>query len=167
MPISFDRHFRIVEIPWSTRMFTLESFHTQTLDIGPFGGTVSLVLFCGYLQSNLKLEIQTIRYSILLIQNFSIDFCNLNSQGGFSNAGGQTYNLPNGQTLSLTYNNGASFNPFNRPSTSQGSSIAFGGQIRLQYVRALYRNTNQQIFHRNTLKILYKLNSQLEQIDKK
>lgn len=47
--------------------------------------------------------------------------------GGFSNSGGQTYNLPNGQTLNIAYNNGASFTPFGPSSTSQGSSIAFGG----------------------------------------
>lgn len=63
---------------------------------------------------------------LMIISDFFFHF-HFNFQGGFSNSGGQTYNLPNGQTLSITHNNGASFNPFGRPSTSQGSSIAFGG----------------------------------------
>jgi len=51
------------------------------------------------------------------------------SSGGASNSGGQTYQLPNGQTVSLTFNNGFSFLPNSRPSTSQGSSVAVSGPL--------------------------------------
>lgn len=48
-------------------------------------------------------------------------------KGGVSNAGGQTYQLPNGQTLNIAFNNGYSFLPGGRPSTSQGSSVSVAG----------------------------------------
>lgn len=45
-------------------------------------------------------------------------------QGAASIAGGQTYNLPNGQSINIAYNNGFSYTPGSGPATSQGSSIS-------------------------------------------
>ncbi|XP_031619873.1 uncharacterized protein LOC116338625 [Contarinia nasturtii] len=50
------------------------------------------------------------------------------SSGGNANSGGQTYTLPNGQTLNIAYSNGNSFGPNGLSSTSQGNSIAFNGK---------------------------------------
>ncbi|XP_055315562.1 ATP-dependent RNA helicase glh-1-like isoform X2 [Sitodiplosis mosellana] len=62
--------------------------------------------------------------------NAHTDTSNSSPYGGFSgsnaNSGGQTYNLPNGQTLSISYNNGFS-NTNGNPAHSQGSSVAFSG----------------------------------------
>lgn len=52
-------------------------------------------------------------------------FLILNIQGSAGLSGGQSYNLPNGQTLSLTYANGVSIGADGRPTVSKGNSIAF------------------------------------------
>lgn len=58
-------------------------------------------------------------------QGFQVGPNGLTGSAGLS--GGQSYNLPNGQTLSLTYANGVSFGPDGRPTVSKGNSIAFSG----------------------------------------
>ncbi|XP_055304929.1 uncharacterized protein LOC129569790 [Sitodiplosis mosellana] len=62
--------------------------------------------------------------------NAHTDTSNSSPFGGFSgsntNSGGQTYNLPNGQTLNIAYNNGFS-NTNGNPARSQGSSVSFSG----------------------------------------
>ncbi|GAB0100851.1 hypothetical protein DMENIID0001_169480 [Sergentomyia squamirostris] len=56
-------------------------------------------------------------------QGFSVGPSGIRGSAGLS--GGQTYNLPNGQTLSLTYSDSVSFGPDGKPTVSKGSSIAF------------------------------------------
>ncbi|XP_055702787.1 uncharacterized protein LOC129801590 [Phlebotomus papatasi] len=56
-------------------------------------------------------------------QGFNVGPNGITGSAGLS--GGQTYNLPNGQTLSLTYGNTVSFGPDGKPTVSRGNSIAF------------------------------------------
>lgn len=69
--------------------------------------------------------------------NFGASAANAGSQGfsygenGFSGnaglSGSQSYNLPNGNTLAISYTNGFSIGPDGKPTVSKGNSIAYTG----------------------------------------
>lgn len=69
--------------------------------------------------------------------NFGASAANAGSQGfsygenGFSGnaglSGSQSYNLPNGNTLAISYTNGFSIGPDGKPTISKGNSIAYTG----------------------------------------